>query len=100
MSWVGALGGLLHVFASYGAQKITAQHSGVTAAHASEAARRARGSRVEGQTCWRARFASPVLRTCLIATTQMVDEGTSHRQAANMAAPVAGAEELLNQPAL
>jgi len=54
MSWVGALGGLLHVFASYGAQTITAQHSGVTAAHASEAARRARGSRVEGQMLARA----------------------------------------------
>jgi len=30
----------------------------------------------------------------------MVDQGTSHRQAANMAAPVAGAEGMPNLPAL
>jgi len=52
-----------------------------------------------GQTCWRARWASPVLRTCLIATTRY---GRSRNQPLPniMAAPVVGAEELPNPPAL
>jgi len=53
-----------------------------------------------GNTCWRTRWASPVLRTCLIVTHGMGGQGTSHCQTANMAAPVVGAEELPNPPAL
>jgi len=40
------------------------------AANASESARRAHSCRAARQTCRRERLASPVLRTCLIATTR------------------------------
>jgi len=51
-----------------------------------------------GQTCWRAWWTLPVLRTCLIVTTRY---GRSRNQAlSNMTVPVVGAEELQNLSAL
>jgi len=73
IGWVGTAAYVLYSSptlhdTSYSAQQSKLQHSGVTGAHASETP--AVPGLPAGQTCWRARWVSPVLRTCLIATTR------------------------------
>jgi len=102
IGWVGAAAYVLCSSPTlhdtlYSAQKSKPQHSGVTGAHASEAARCAWAP---GRTDMLARAMTITRVDHLPRPHGMGGQGTSHCQTANMVAPVVGAEELPNPPSL